>query len=79
PGITCWIYFPKGSSGMQSDLSRDKGWDTLQVHSNTLDWLSLISFDEIWSAFACRLKTVAKTKPAKQAERPILSYIDAAT
>jgi hypothetical protein len=78
--VTCWIYFPKGSSGMQTDLSRDKGWDALTAHSDKFTWLSLVSFDDTWSAFAFRLKTKAdeKKKPAA-AERPILQYIDAAT
>jgi hypothetical protein len=77
--VICWIYFPKGSSGMQTDLSRDKGWDTLLAHGDKLTWLSLVSFDDTWSAFAFRLKTKAdeKKKPAA-AERPILQYIDAA-
>jgi hypothetical protein len=76
----CWIYFPKGSSGMQTDLSRDKGWDALMAHSDKLTWLSLVSFDDTWSAFAFRLKTKTdeKKKPAT-AVRPILQYIDAAT
>ena len=46
-----WIYYPKGSSKIQTDLTRDKGWDTLLAYSE-LQWLSLISFDETWSAFA---------------------------
>src|SRR4051812_29357873 len=29
PGVTCWIYYPKGSSGVQTDLTRDKGWEEL--------------------------------------------------
>jgi hypothetical protein len=78
--IICWIYFPKGSSGMQTDITRDKGWDALLAHSDKLTWLSLVSFDDTWSAFAFRLKTKAdeKKKPAA-AERPILQYIDAVT
>jgi hypothetical protein len=49
----CWIYNPKGSSKIQTDLTRDKGWDALLAH-NELQWLSLVSFDETWSAFAMR-------------------------
>jgi hypothetical protein len=76
----CWIYYPKGTSAIQTDLTRDKGWEALLAHSDTLTWISLISFDETWSAFGCRLKTVAdKNKEAKPKERPILAYIDAAT
>ena len=77
--VVCWIYFPKGSSKIQTDLSRDKGWDALLAHSETLTWLSLIAFDDTWSAFAFRLKNDAdKKKPTATKERPILQYIDAA-
>jgi Bacteriocin-protection, YdeI or OmpD-Associated len=77
--VICWIYFPKGTSKIQTDLTRDKGWDTLLAHSETLTWMSLIAFDETWSAFGLRLKNAAdKNKKAKPAERPILQYIDAA-
>jgi Bacteriocin-protection, YdeI or OmpD-Associated len=78
--VICWIYYPKGSSAIQTDLTRDKGWDALLAHSDKLTWISLIAFDETWSAFGCRLKTIAdKNKEAKPKERPILQYIDAAT
>jgi hypothetical protein len=77
--ITCWIYYPKGTSGIQTDLSRDKGWDNL-LQCKDLQWLGLISFDDIWSSFGVRLqKTSAKPKDSKQKVRPILEYIDAAT
>ena len=76
--VVCWIYYPKGSSKIQTDLSRDKGWDALLAHSENLTWLSLIAFDETWSAFAFRLKNdTDKKKPATSKERPILQYIDA--
>jgi len=76
--VICWIYYPKGSSKIQTDLSRDKGWDALLAHSENLTWLSLIAFDETWSAFAFRLKNdTDKKKPATSKERPILQYIDA--
>ncbi len=75
--IICWIYYPKGSSGIQTDLTRDKGWDSLLNHKN-LQWLTLISFDETWSAFGFREQTEAdKVKEAKPKERPIFDYIDA--
>jgi len=76
--VICWIYFPKGSSKIQTDLNRDKGWDALLTHSEKLTWLSLVSFDETWSAFAFRLKNdTDKKKAAVTKERPILQYIDA--
>jgi hypothetical protein len=74
--IVCWIYYPKGTSKIQTDLTRDKGWDALRKHD--LQWLSLISFDDTWSAFAMRSKTDAdKKKEAKPKEREIFKYIDA--
>ena len=51
PG-TLWIAYAKGSSKRQSDLTRDKGWDSLRDHD--LMWLSLISIDDAWSAFSLR-------------------------
>src|SRR5450432_1629804 len=60
--VICWVYYPKGTSKIQTDLTRDKGWDALLAHSDTLTWISLIAFDETWSAFGCRLKTVADEK-----------------
>src|SRR5690242_18627923 len=27
--VVCWIYYPKGTSKIQTDLTRDKGWDAL--------------------------------------------------
>lgn len=76
--IICWIYFPKGSSKLQTDLSRDKGWDALMKHSDSLTWLSLVSFDDTWSAFAFRQKSgkdAAKAAKPKE-ERAILQYAD---
>jgi hypothetical protein len=72
--VTCWIYYPKGTSKIQTDLTRDKGWDALMKHD--FQWLSLISFDDTWSAFAMRSKKeVDKKKEPK--EREIFNYIDA--
>src|SRR3954469_15076125 len=39
--VVCWIYYPKGSSKVQTDLTRDKGWDTLLQHKE-MHWISLI-------------------------------------
>ncbi len=75
--VVCWIYYPKGTSKMQTDLTRDKGWETLLKYDH-LQWISLISFNETWSAFGMRLKTAAdKKKEEKPKERPIFHYIDA--
>ena len=77
--IVCWIYYPKGTSGIQTDLTRDKGWDSLLRHKE-LQWISLISFDDTWSTFAFRLKTdVDKKKEAKPREREIFNWVNADT
>ena len=47
-----WISFPKGSSGIQTDLTRDKGWDALA--GADLKWVTLVSVNDTWSAFALR-------------------------
>ena len=52
PDAILWISFPKGSSKIQTDLTRDKGWDSLSKLQ--LKWITLISVDETWSAFALR-------------------------
>jgi len=76
--VVCWIYYPKGTSKIQTDLTRDKGWDKLMVHN--LQWISLISFDDTWSAFGMRLPNEAdKKKEAKPAEREIFNWVDPAT
>jgi hypothetical protein len=75
--VVCWIYYPKGTSKIQTDLTRDKGWEELLKHKE-MQWISLISFDDTWSAFGMRLKTEAdKKKEAKPKEREIFKYIDA--
>ncbi|RYZ18783.1 MAG: hypothetical protein EOO16_21605 [Chitinophagaceae bacterium] len=74
--VTCWVYFPKGSSRVQTDLTRDKGWEALTTQPQ-LQWLSLISFDDTWSAFGFRPKTAAdEARAGKAKERAIFDYID---
>src|SRR5262249_55164659 len=52
PSGTLWITFPKGTSKIQTDLTRDKGWDALR--SLDLKWINLISVDDTCSAFSLR-------------------------
>ncbi|HZF12534.1 MAG TPA: hypothetical protein VFE33_27405 [Thermoanaerobaculia bacterium] len=52
PESLLWISFPKGSSKIQTDLTRDTGWDVLQT--GDLKWVTLVSVDPTWSAFALR-------------------------
>jgi hypothetical protein len=59
PESILWLSFPKGTSKIQTDLTRDKGWEVLQ--GVDLKWVTLISVNENWSAFALR--------PYKEGER----------
>ena len=52
PDSTLWISFPKGSSKVQTDLTRDKGWGS--VRALDLKWINLVSVDDTWSAFSFR-------------------------
>ena len=52
PASMLWFTFPKGTSKIQTDLTRDKGWDALQQVE--LKWITLVSVDDTWSAFAVR-------------------------
>jgi hypothetical protein len=75
-GVTLWICYPKGTSKIQTDLTRDKGWDAL-LKVPDLQWVSMVAFDDTWSAFASRLKTAAdEKKEAKLKVREIFDWID---
>ena len=52
PASMLWFTFPKGTSKIQTDLTRDKGWEAL--HGADLKWITLISVNDTWSAFAVR-------------------------
>jgi hypothetical protein len=52
PESLLWLTYPKGSSKIQTDLTRDKGWDSVrQAH---LKWINLVSVNATWSAFSLR-------------------------
>ncbi|HEX2847397.1 MAG TPA: YdeI/OmpD-associated family protein [Chitinophagaceae bacterium] len=79
--VIVWVYYPKGSSGIQTDLTRDKGWDSLLAKDDKLTWISLISFDDTWSVFGFRPKTEVdkKKEAAKPAQREIFNWVNPAT
>jgi hypothetical protein len=52
PATLVWFCFPKGTSKIQTDLTRDDGWDALK--GTELKWVTLISVNDTWSAFAVR-------------------------
>ena len=81
PEVIVWVYYPKVSSKLQTDLTRDKGWDCLLAEGDKLTWISLISFDDTWSVFGFRVKTEAdKKKEAKPAvPREIFNWVNPTT
>ena len=48
PESLLWVSFPKGTSKIQTDLTRDKGWDTI----TNAGWTGIaqVSVDSTWSA-----------------------------
>ena len=52
PNSLLWITFPKERSKIQTDLTRDQGWDIIQALD--LKWINLISVNQTWSAFSLR-------------------------
>jgi hypothetical protein len=80
PNMLLWVLHPKGTSKIQTDLTRDKGWDSLMAVKD-LAWFAYISFDETWTASGVRRKTEAdKKREAKPAEeRLIFKYADSKT
>jgi hypothetical protein len=76
--LLCWIYYPKGSSGMQTDLTRDKGWEMIMRYKD-LQWINLVSFNDTWSTFAVRARSETdRKKAAEPKQRAIFDYIDPA-
>lgn len=61
PGGSLWLAYPKGSSGIESDITRDRGWDA--AHQAGLVGVSLVSVDETWSAM--RFRPEAETKASR--------------
>jgi hypothetical protein len=60
PDSILWISFPKGSSKIQTDLTRDKGWGVIVAAE--LKWVNLVSVNETWSAFAVRPYKAGETR-----------------
>src|SRR6185503_9904247 len=52
PESLLWISFPKGTSKIQTDLTRDQGWEVLR--DLDLKWINLVSVNGTWSAFSLR-------------------------
>ena len=72
-----WIAYPKKTSKIKTDLSRDHGWSVLEKLQ--FQAVSLIAIDETWSAARFRTKTaIAKNKKSSSTLEfdKISDYID---
>jgi hypothetical protein len=47
-----WYYYPKKTSGLETDISRDVGWAPL--HANGFKGVPQIAIDDVWSAVRFR-------------------------
>jgi hypothetical protein len=54
-GAVTWIAYPKKSSGVDTDLTRDRGWEAV---TDDIDAVSQVAVDDTWSAL--RFKPVAE-------------------
>ena len=81
PAVIVWAYYPKVSSKIQTDLTRDKGWDCLLAEGDQLTWISLISYNDTWSVFGFRPKTDAERKKEAKptAPREIFNWVNPQT
>lgn len=55
-----WISYPKKSSKVETDLSRDEGWSI--VFDSGYRFVSMVSVNDIWSACRIRLTELVKSK-----------------
>jgi len=69
PGGILWISYPKKSSGVETDLTRDHGWEP--VLGAGLTPVSQVAVDDVWSALRFRpAGEVKTTRAATPGERP---------
>jgi len=53
-----WMSYPKGTSKIQTDINRDKGWDTLKRLG--FIGIAMIAIDDTWAAMRFRPKEMVK-------------------
>ncbi|HEY0271989.1 MAG TPA: YdeI/OmpD-associated family protein [Chitinophaga sp.] len=72
-----WIAYAKLSSGIKTDMTRDRGWGPVK----DLGWepVSLVSLDETWSALRFKPMAAQEAKGRRQAATAVIPGIDLAT
>ena len=71
PAGALWIAYPKKSAGVDTDLTRDEGWQ--QVYAANLEGVSMIAIDDTWAAvrFAPALTEEEKIKGQYQGKEQL--------
>jgi hypothetical protein len=71
-----WICYPKKTSSLYENLSRDEGWEAISALG--LEGVSLISIDDTWSAMRFRPKNAAarEKKPANREPNTVKTEIE---
>lgn len=62
PEAKFWIAYPKASSKIASDLSRDASWDFISAYG--YETVRLIAVDNLWSAARFKKPDATQNKPA---------------
>jgi len=63
PGGLLWFAFLKKSAKVQTDVSRDTGWDAL--HAAGWEIVSVIAIDDTWSAGRFRPASAVNARPRR--------------
>src|SRR5260221_286563 len=63
PGGLLWMTYPKKTSKIKTDISRDTGWEA--VREQGMEGVSLIAIDDTWSAM--RFRPASEVKPRSKA------------
>jgi hypothetical protein len=64
-GAVTWIAYPKRTSGVETDMTRDRGWEAV---TGEIDAVSQVAVDDTWSAL--RFKSVQEAGRRGERRRP---------
>jgi hypothetical protein len=63
PGGALWLCYPKGTSGVKTDINRDTGWDVLKKAG--WEVVAQVAIDEKWTGSRFRPSGEVKTTKRK--------------
>jgi hypothetical protein len=58
-----WISFPKQTSGLATDITRDQGWEPL--HEAGWEAVTIVSIDDTWSALRFKRRAAIRARAAR--------------